>query len=101
MPRSEAVRALLMARADVLARNFEGEQPHRLAEAGSQIWRALVGELGWRAALEAPRTCHYVDAGALARCLFWHHRILPLYAPDMHATLHVISSWGCSLWGSA
>ena len=60
---SEAVRLLLMARADALARNFGGREPHRLCESGSQIWQALVAELAWRAALEAPRPCYYVDAG--------------------------------------
>lgn len=60
----EAVRLLLAARADALARNAAGEQPHKLAESGSALWRVLAAELSWRATLEQPRLCHYVDAGA-------------------------------------
>ena len=62
MPRT-CVELLLARGADVLSRNFAGQQPHKLAPPASPVWGQLLANLEWRACLEEPRMCHFLPAG--------------------------------------
>lgn len=60
---------LLRGGSDVLARNFAGMQPHRLASPGSPAWEQLLSHLEWRSCLDEPRLCHFLPSGQCLLCL--------------------------------